>query len=208
MQPEEVLGLTAGVIQVFAYWDYNRQVARGNTSPNGATWAVWAGIAFLCAGSYFFTTGKWFLVVPSIVNSIFCVWTFVSAFRSGKFEKLDFWDKGALLVGLLAAVVWIMFRSAVLANLILQVAILCGFVPTYRLVRRNPTAEVFRPWFIWAGTYVVLTAAVILSWKGQWVDLVYPVNSIILHLLVPGIAMLAYLYLPDEEDLFLLDDEV
>jgi hypothetical protein len=57
------------------------------------------------------------------------------------------------------------------------------------MVWKTPSSEIARPWWIWVAGYVIFLSVVILRWKHQWTDLVYPINCIILHSLVPLIGI-------------------
>ncbi|MFA6253894.1 MAG: hypothetical protein WC640_01370 [Candidatus Paceibacterota bacterium] len=188
-----MLGLVAALLQTVAYLDYNQKVLRGETKPNGATWLIWASLAGLNASSYLVMTSRELATaLLPLINTLLCIGTFFLALRLRKFDWPDLWDWLALATGLISAVTWWQYQSAVSANMILQFAIFLGFIPTYRLVWRDPQAERPRPWWIWVGAYCVLTITVIVCWKNQWQDLGYPVNCLVLHSLVPGIAFASF----------------
>ena len=184
------LAITAALCHIAAYLDYNRKVFRGETRPNGATWLIWASLAGLNASSYLVMSSDLVKGIFPVINTALCIGTFVLALYLKKFEWPDNWDLLALATGLVAALAWWKYQSATSANLILQLAIFWGFIPTYRLVWRDPLSEKPRPWWIWVGAYVFLTATVVWRWQGQWQDLAYPVNCLILHCFVPGFVIL------------------
>lgn len=185
-----ILGIGAAICHAIAYLDYNTKVIKRHTAPNGSTWAIWSSLAILSASSYLKMTGDVAKSILSLINIFWCVSTFCIALYLKRFVRPDKWDVRALSIGLLAALVWWIYKSAMYANLLLQVAILVGFIPTYRLVWNTPTAERCRPWWIWVGAYGILIATVILRWRGQWQDLAYPTTSIMYHSLVPILSIL------------------
>lgn len=179
-----LFGVLAGATQALAYIDYNRQILRGKLNPNGSTWLIWALLAILNATTYGLTVNDWAKTVLPIVNTALCIGTFILAFAGKKFDKIDAWDAVALVVGLSSSLVWYHYRSAMYANFVLQISIAVGFIPTYRMVWKDPKKERVRPWLIWTFAYVFLIIAVILRWRGQWQDLVYPINCLVLHPIV------------------------
>ena len=183
-----IVSTLAGIGYCIAYLDYNQRVRSGTTVPNGATWAIWSVIAVISAGTYFTVTGDFWKSILPILNILLCIGTFLLAFIAGKFKKLDVTDWLALGLGLVAALVWVVYKSAGYANLIVQVAIMVGFIPTWRAVWKRPLCEHPRPWWIWAASYSIAIAALILRWKNQWIDLVFPVNGVVLHASVPILA--------------------
>lgn len=185
-----ILALLSGLGTTLAYLDYNRVVSKGETKPKGATWAIWSAIALISSSSYLASTGDlWKSIIP-LMNILLCIGTFVLALVGGKFKKLDITDWCALTIGIIAVVVW-KLTTASCANLIVQVAIIIGFIPTWYGVWQNPSQEKPRPWWIWTGSYFIAGIVVIMRWKGQWIDLVYPWLCIPLHASVPLVGMVS-----------------
>lgn len=184
METSVLLSLIAGIGFNVAYLDYNRSVLSGKTIPNGATWGIWSAGALVSTGSYLSMTGDiWKSLIP-LSNVFFCIATFLFALNKRKFKKIDKGDSLALMVGVVAVVIWYVYQSATYANMIAQIGILLGFVPIWRAIWKDPTVEHHRPWWIWGTAYCVMFVVVIMRWN-HWVDLVYPVNCLILHLSVP-----------------------
>lgn len=182
------LAIAAGVAQTAAFLDYNRKVLSGKTWPNGATWAIWAVIALVSASTYLSATGDIWKGLMSINNIALCIGTFVFALYRGKFQKLGVTDRVALLLGVIAIVVWIL-STAACANIVVQVAIVIGFIPTWQAVRLNPMREHPRPWWLWSSAYCIAVAVVFLRWRNQWIDLLFPINGALLHASVPLLAL-------------------
>jgi hypothetical protein len=188
MQTSEILAIASGIAYTVAYLDYNRQVIKGATKPNGVTWLIWSVIAVVNTTSYLKATGDvWKSVIP-LLNIGLCFATFLLAACLKKFERPDAIGFVALALGIIAAFVWKQYGSAKYANLIVQAAILTGFIPTWRGLLHDPTREQPRPWWTWTTGYIFALTVVILRWEGQPYDLAYPINCILLHASVPIIA--------------------
>jgi len=181
------LAIISGLGHTWAYVDYNKKVATGKTTPNGATWAIWATLALASSTSYVTASGDFWKSIISIINVVLCIWTFVGSLCKGKFKEPDVMELVALFLGVLSIIVW-KASDAANANIVVQIAIIFGFVPTWRAVCQKHQCEHPKPWWIWSMSYCVATLVVYLRWRGQWIDLLYPVNCALLHASVPLLA--------------------
>lgn len=176
--------MVSGLGTTLAYIDYNRKVFKGETKPNGATWGIWSAIALVSSSSYLASTGDFWKGILPLANIVLCIGTFSLALISGKFKKLNFTDWCALVIGLIAVIVW-KFTTASYANLVVQGAIIFGFIPTWIGIWKTPSCEMPRPWWVWSASYTIAVVVVMIRWKSQWVDLVYPILGVTLHASVP-----------------------
>jgi hypothetical protein len=178
------LGIAAGVLQLVAFGLYNKQVFQGTSTPNTATWTLWAFLTVLNASSYAAMTADLAKSILPIASALAGLGTFSYALFAGKFRRIDPWDWLVLSIGIVSGLVWWWYQSATYANLIVVGAVVVSFVPLYRGLLKNPALEKALPWYVWTTAYVVLTVVGILRWKGQYQDLVYPVSMLFLHLAV------------------------
>jgi hypothetical protein len=180
-----VLTLVTSLVQIIGFVIYDWQAFRKMSKPNVASWALWAGITILNFTSYRSMSGDWMKSLLPTVSSAFCVLTFVVAVaKGGRISKLSKFDAAALAIGTIATLTWFFLKSATYANLILQAAVIIGFVPTWRTAK----AERPLPWFIWTSAYVLGVTVVVVRWTGHWQDLAYPGLCVFGHL---GVALLA-----------------
>jgi hypothetical protein len=178
----------AGVVHLVAFAVYNRQLLRGESRPNAATWTIWAFVATLNCLTYFFAGQDWVKAILPVLGSLACIATLVYALVRGTLSPLAGVDLAALAIGVAAVLVWWFYRSASFANLVLQLAFLVSFLPTYRDVWRDPSKERPLPWFLWASAYLLLVMAVFLRWQGLITDLVYPLLALVIHAAVGFLA--------------------
>jgi len=178
------LSAFAGLLHILAFALYNRQMLQGTSQPNTATWTLWTFLTVLNVSSYAVMSGDWVKTILPLASSIACIFTFFFSLFKGKLSKVDPWDGLALGIGVISGLVWRHYKSATYANLILQASVAVSFVPTYRGVWKNPLKEKTLPWYIWSSAYILSIAVITLRWKGQYQDLVYPINCLILHAVV------------------------
>jgi len=184
-----LLGYLAGGVHIIGFLIYNWKIINGSAKPNTATWALWAFIAGLNAATYDTMSGDRIKAILSIASGIACLLTFLFALVSGKFKKLDVWDKRVLTLGIIAAGVWFFFKSASYANLLLQGALLISFLPLFKSVWQDPSSEGWLPWVIWVGAYTLSIITVIMRWKGHILDIAYPINGFVLHGIVAWLSL-------------------
>lgn len=156
---------------------YLRQVVRGRSTPNPATWLIWLVIGLINATTYFLVVEGNLLRSLSLilVNLGILVITLYSFFR-GKFSPIGATELSCLSMGLAVGVLWQVTGNPILANLTLQVVYLISFVPTILGLHRGRLYERPWPWVLAVGTYVFMILAVVASWRrDSWVALAHPV---------------------------------
>ncbi len=173
------LGLIAGSVHLSAYALYLRQVLRGTSRPNTATWTLWTFLAALNAASYLAMCRDLAKAATPIAGALACAAVLTVSFWKGRLTRLAVFDRGILAIGLSAAAVWWATRSATWANLLLQGAFVLSNVPTYRGVWRRPDSEQPLPWFGFGLAYALNIVVVALRWRGELADLAYPVLSLV-----------------------------
>ena len=184
-----IFGILAGLLNILAFGIYNWQTLQGQASPNITSWAVWSFMTLLNFTSYKeMTKDGWKSLLPTI-SGIQCILTFVLALFQGQIKGLGLYDGIVLVVGITASLLWWKLKSPTVTNIMLQLGITIGFIPTLQSVWARPQSEIALCWFLWTVSFAFQTIVVILRWKGQKRDLVYPVNCLWLHLVVALLAL-------------------
>jgi hypothetical protein len=179
MDATVVLGLFGSAVHLTSYGLYNRQVFLGQSRPNTATWILWAFLATLNSTSYLMMSHDWIKSATPIAGALACLFTLGFSFFRGKLSRLTRFDWAVLAIGIAAGLIWWVTKSAGWANMLLQAAFVLSNFPTYRGVWRDPSTEKPLPWFGFALAYAIGTATVLLRWSGNWMDLGYPVISLV-----------------------------
>ena len=196
MKPNIIFSILAGLLNVLAFTIYNWQTLEGNAHPNIASWAVWSFMTILNFTSYKSMSKDWVKSILPTISSIQCVLTFFLALFLGRWKQLGWCDVNALIIGIIASLMWWVLKksdkdnkASTSANLMLQLGITVGFIPTLQSVWSLPQTENALCWFVWSISFLFQTIVVILRWKGQKQDLVYPVNCLWLHFIVALLAL-------------------
>jgi len=183
-----VLGLIAALMHLIAFYKYHEQTILGISHPPKATFLLWIFISTANLFTYLVMGDNWRLIILSTVSTTAVIVVFILFVRKNKLSVLDSWDLVALFLGIVALAVWSWYRlnrfGATFANLILQVSIIFSFIPLFR--RFSDPEEKERgplPWFIFSGAYVLQLVAVLIE-KERYYMLFYPINCLVLHLIV------------------------
>lgn len=176
-----VLGLLAGLTHIVAFVLYNLGTFQGKIKPTVATWTLWVGLSTVNCITYALMTEDWQKAALPVASTVACVATFCFVASIGKFGRLNATGWTIVAMGLISIIVWLVFRKAMYGNLLLQVAIAYSFIPTYDTVLKDAGAEKPLPWAVWSGAYILTFLVVLLRWRGQYQDLAYPVNCLVLH---------------------------
>jgi hypothetical protein len=176
-----IFSLLSGVCILLAYIVYNKDAFLGLSKPNAVSWGLWTMVTILNMASYFVMTGDILKNSLPIVASFACITTFGLALYKKNYVPLSTIEKLALTTGVIAIIGWYLFRSAVFANVILQLANAAAFVPTYRSVWKNPANEKPLPWGIFTTAYALLCITVLLRFDGKFAELLFPFLGLILH---------------------------
>lgn len=187
--------IVAASMHVAAVLLYNRNMSRGTSTPNPATWTLWVLLSSLNCAAYLTSTNDIIKSTLPIVSTVVTVFLFWKAWQLGKFKPLDGLEKLVLGLGILATLVWFVFHNAKAAYLLLQIPIALSFVPTYRGVWKDPLTETrILPWCLWSSAYIFSLGAIFLQWQydprvddGPY-QLVYPILCLLLH---GGVGILA-----------------
>lgn len=176
-----VLAVVAALLHAGAYLLYSVQTKLGRSKPNPVSWSVWAFLAILNALTFKEMSG-WVPALQFMTGSVACFCTFIYALFVG---KLTWPKRGArewkfFGVGIIAAMVWFIFRSAEGANMLLLLGFVFSFKPTYEGVEADPNKETALPWTIWTVAFGVTIINLIVLHKG-WVSFVTPSVMVIAH---------------------------
>jgi len=186
------VALTLGIVAVgghiLASVIYNWRIFQGDLMPKSATWALWFILTALNMLTYREMThdpAKW---MPTLACAAATGVTFGLCLYWKRLKWPEPWEWFVLFMGVLAGCIWLLFRHATGANLIIVGATTLAFWPLYQGVWENPSVEKPLPWCIWTIVYGLMIAVIALRWRGwnpeQVLELVYPIAGIIMHPIV------------------------
>ena len=175
------LSVAACSIQVLAYILYVRMSRSGSIVPNMTMWTIGLALVLLNASTYVTMTGDLVKAALPIVSSCAYMWMYAQIVRRGSFGHIDTTNAIIVVLGVAASLVWYLLRSAMYVNFILVGAIVISFVPLFRSAWRDPSTEKPLPWSMWTSAYAISLVVVMLRWRDQPQDLVFPICMMLIH---------------------------
>lgn len=185
------LGVAAALIHGVGYILYNIQTKSGKSVPNVASWSILAFLATLNAFSFNKMSGDLIVTLQFITGSVACTITFFYALGTGKFSWPERKEWICALIGLTAGLVWWKYQNATMASMIILVAFLFSFIPTFRGVLRDPFKEAPIPWIIWTLAFSVTAVNIVLRVKLGKAEPIAFVMPTVLFFVHGGIAVLS-----------------
>jgi hypothetical protein len=178
------IAITSAIVQLAGYAIYNWAMLAGRTRPNLTSWLVWGGISFLNTFTYFSLSSHDFVVslMPFTITAV-NVLTLGLIMWYGRFQRINRVDATALIISVIAISIWQFTSSSSIANLMIQLAIIIGTVPTVLGVWRDPAVERPLPWFLWSGAFI-LAIIVVTMRHVSWVAYASPVIQFGLYLAI------------------------
>jgi len=176
-----VLGITAALLHGVAYLLYGRQTKVGRSSPKSASWGVWLFITIINALTFNVMSASWVIALQFFVGSVGCTGLFIYMLAMKKLKWPTLGEWGIVGIGVLATMVWAVFKNAAYANLIIVFALAIPFKPMYEELWRNPSKETPRSWVLWTLAFLITTINVVVNWQGKPLNLVMPIGGAILH---------------------------
>lgn len=157
---------------------YYRQVAKGHSTPNPATWLIWLVLGIMNAVSYFVVVrGNYFEWAITGFAAVGLSAIFY-ALRKGKFGDLGWTEIVCGTLCLLVGVVWKITGDAITANILLQVIYVISFIPTAFGLLFKDAKEKAPPWNLAVLAYTLVVIAIIIDWgEGSWLELVHPIAN-------------------------------
>lgn len=182
------LGVLIGVIHLLGYWIYYRMSSlHKETSPNTASWSIWAFGSIINLLTYASMSNDWVKDILPAVCSLACIVVYVGYLRQGKFKMPGLTDILIFSTDIVATIVWLVANSPLIGNMACQASTILSYLPIIRETMKDPRKEKPLPWFIWTAAYGLDVILVIMRWQ-QWGDVVYPAVSFILCLIMLIIA--------------------
>jgi hypothetical protein len=143
---KQALGIVAGIISFSAYLIYIRSILRGESKPNRVTWWIWSFMGAIFAASYWAVGARNTIWAP-IVEFIGPLTIAFLTIKYGEGTRKDRTDVICFFGGIVSIMLWIVFKSPVIA-LVLSIAVdAFAIVPTVKKSWLRPDGENFWAWF-------------------------------------------------------------
>lgn len=142
----EIAGKLAGIISLIGFIPYIIAILRGKTKPNRAGWFIWTVLGVTLGASYYFSGAVHTIWVPvSYAIGPLIVFTLSIKYGEGGWSRFDIF----CLVGAgISLVLWVIFKSPVVALVTNLIIDLLGALPTIKKAYKKPESEDKIAWII------------------------------------------------------------
>lgn len=166
----EILGYVSGLGMFLTALPYIRDIFKGKTKPERASWLIWAVLGWISALSQFYMDGT-FSVIFTIGNTIglSLIALLSIKYGVGGFTKRD---KIGLLGAVLSLVLWYFTKEPAVALFLVIVVDFIGAILTIIKSNEQPHTETLSMW-LWAGVFGFMGAISVGSWDPALI--VYPI---------------------------------
>ncbi|HBK34603.1 TPA: hypothetical protein DDZ01_01245 [Candidatus Uhrbacteria bacterium] len=160
---------------------YLRGIWKRKITPNPATWMIWSVVGSVNALTYYLQAPaeEKVLATLSVVSACSFVIVFVISWIKGVFATLEWPEWIAFALTMIICTIWFVIRenahATQIANGMLQIPMLLGFLPTAYMVVKRKGTEQPNAWLFGASAYVFQIAALICSDETIWTQYLWPV---------------------------------
>ncbi len=144
----QMLGIASAVLSICAFVPYIRDILKGRTQPQRASWLIWSVLGSIALASQIYegaTQSLWFAAIQ--VGGTIAVLLLAITFGAGRFLLRG--DIYVLMAAALGLVLWMLTDTAVYALSITITISLLGGVMTCKKAYRDPNSETLSKW-VWA----------------------------------------------------------
>jgi hypothetical protein len=178
-------GILAGILQLIASAPYVRDILRGSTKPQRATWTIWTTLSFVVLASQWASGATWSLAL-TIGQALSCGLVFVLAIRRGV-GGVSPVECALLAIAALGIAGWQLAGDPMVATCSVVIADIIGVALMLPKTYRQPGSETLSTYAIGVVSTVFALAAVD-SLAASLV--IYPI-----YILVADFAVVAVIFL-------------
>jgi hypothetical protein len=181
----QIFGILSGILSIFCYIPYIRDILAKKTKPERASWFIWSvlgGIAFFSQYAKGATDSLWLTGVQTI--GVALIFALSLKFGMGGLAKRDII---ALVAAVIGVMFWIITREAAIALLFVFLIDVAGSVLTMVKSYEDPGSETLSTWIL-AGTSGFFGALAVGSWN--IILLSYPAYIFIINFIIAGTVIL------------------
>ncbi len=170
-QVQYIVGVLSAVLSTIAYMPYVRDIARGKSHPQRASWLIWSllsSLAFAAQYSEGATTSLWF-AGSQVVGT---VTVFLMSITHGRGAFLSRPDERVLWLAIIGLVIWYFTETAAYTLALTITISLMGGALTLFKAYQCPASETLGKWAI---CLVASCCAIVAVGPSDWLLLAYPV---------------------------------
>lgn len=141
-----IFGIAAGIISLAAYPPYIRDMLKGTTRPERASWLIWSALSGIALGSQIAAGGRWSLLM-TIAQTLGVVVIFLLSLKYG-YGGLKRRDVLSLIVATLGLIGWALTKQPIVALLLVVIVDAAGAWLTVYKAYKEPQSETLVTWWL------------------------------------------------------------
>jgi hypothetical protein len=169
---KELLALSATALIVIAYIPYVRNVLKEKTHPHVYSWFISGSLTLIAFGLQVSKGAGWG-AVPTFVAGLAGLLIFILCFIKQR-SPITKSDTFFFLLALIAACLWLIANQPVLSVILISLADILAFIPTFRKSWKRPHQETSFTYFVNSLRFTLATIAV---QKYSVVTVLYPASG-------------------------------
>lgn len=181
MQPADLLLIFGTVFSVSAYVLYGAAIRRDVVEPNRASWLIWSGTTLVEAMTYGAVNVYALQTIVFFVSALACLLVTAAIWRHGRMGRPTFSEAACIALSAASVAIWLIFRDAWWAHLVVLAAIPISFYPTWASAWRNPASEQSPAWGLWTIGDALVLGFVLLQARSAATELPFVVFEFASH---------------------------
>lgn len=177
--------LCAVAVGILAYWNYFKDIAKKETSPNKWSWLIWSMTTFVEAFTFNAVSEGWEKSIPFFVSGICCIVVTIRIWKRAQWKLPSVTETLSVIISAVAVVLWLKYGEALWAHLLMIVAIPISFLPTWVTTHQHPRGEASSAWWLWTIGDALALAYILMQPSpagiASWVDKPYAITELACH---------------------------
>lgn len=141
-----VFGIIAGIISLAAYPPYIRDMLKGTTKPERATWLIWTALSGIALAGQIGAHARWSLIM-TLAQTLGVTVIFLLSLKLG-IGGLHRRDVTSLIVAAVGLVLWALTNQPIIAILLVIVVDAAGAWLTVYKAYQDPGSETIVTWWL------------------------------------------------------------
>lgn len=153
MDRYSLFAFLASILAIIGYFPYIRDIRAGKTKPHMFSWFVWT----LMTGIYLFaqlSDGAGIGALTMGVTTLMSLYIIIISIRKSE-RTIKLVDWISFIISLIALVSWILVKTPLYAVILIVIADIAAFMPTFRKSYNNPNSETVETFAIAALKHVL-----------------------------------------------------
>jgi hypothetical protein len=182
----EILGISAGLLELTSLPLYIQSILAGKTRPDRVTWWILSLVSGMITASYYASGARETVWLPAAFTLCMAIVAVLSVYYGEGSPHLSFIDRVSVATAALSGVLWWLTQSSVTALFMNMVTEFAGLMPTIIKSYRRPWSESALPWII--GTLAgLLNVLAIREWS--FIIAAYPLYIFSTNLIITAFVL-------------------